>query len=159
MNDDLLTVTATPCGTSSHARDEVAYTAELRQVRRNWLDRLWNRFVGFLFGTPRDEGPLIVGGSPAAITEAPFMAFVSSSFPKQGLSSKKTAVGCSAAIISEQWILTAAQCLYDGRGFVANLKFQLENEMHQTCNTSSLQSTGTYSLLSIPSQAWMFFSM
>ncbi|CAG0881970.1 unnamed protein product [Darwinula stevensoni] len=109
-----MVMTTTPCGTSSLARDEAAYIGELRQVQRSWLERFWNRFTGILFWTQREEDPLIVGGSPAAITEAPFMAFVSSSFPKQGM--KKLNVGCSASIISEQWILTAAQCLYDERG-------------------------------------------
>ncbi|CAG0897095.1 unnamed protein product [Darwinula stevensoni] len=110
-------LTSAACGTWSPTRDETTNIGESRQVSQSWLERLWNGFLGILSGNTRQDGPLIIGGSPASITQAPFMAYLYATFPKQGLS--KPTKECSASILSEQWILTAAHCIYDDASNIA----------------------------------------
>ncbi|CAG0883160.1 unnamed protein product [Darwinula stevensoni] len=78
-----------------------------------WLYRLWNRFItmaGESFDMQEREelDPLIVNGAPATITEAPFMAFAFMQFNVLGYRSNSS---CSASILNERWILTAAHCI------------------------------------------------
>ncbi|CAG0899477.1 unnamed protein product, partial [Darwinula stevensoni] len=93
-----LTLTTTPCGRSSSV-----------STSRTWLNLVWNNFLSFMMGNTglARQSDLIYGGSPATITEAPFMAHVDAQFPSGKVG------GCSASIISEYRILTAAHCVVD----------------------------------------------
>ena len=53
------------------------------------------------------QNDLIYNGSPATITEAPFMAYLRTTYAND------TEMVCSASIISERVILTAAHCVLD----------------------------------------------
>ncbi|CAG0894355.1 unnamed protein product [Darwinula stevensoni] len=101
-----LSLTTATCGQSSAI-----------STRRTWLYRLWNGFLEtFLgdLGLSRQEGGLIINGAPATITEAPFMAYIEASYPDGN------GTACSASIISETWILTAAHCVRDPNNITAS---------------------------------------
>ncbi|CAG0891128.1 unnamed protein product [Darwinula stevensoni] len=72
-----------------------------------WLTRPWTRFVGPTMGLMVRPDSLLVGGSPAAISEAPFIAYIEASYPDG------TGDGCAGSIISDMWIVTAGHCIYN----------------------------------------------
>ena len=55
----------------------------------------------------QDPDPQLVGGSPATISEAPYIASVTTTYPDG------STAGCTGSIISESWITTAGHCIYN----------------------------------------------
>ncbi|CAG0890447.1 unnamed protein product [Darwinula stevensoni] len=79
-------------------------------VRRSSSSSSW--FARFLeiFRLPAEdiqEDPLIIGGSPATIVEAPWLTFVSATISGKSYS-------CTGSIIDQLHVLTAAHCFFDG---------------------------------------------
>ena len=110
-------VTNVTCGQSNLARTG-ATERESGIVRQTWPYRVWNGLLTLIFREQiRQDAPRIHNGSPATITEAPFMAHVITSSTK-GI--KTSSVRCTGSIIGDQWILTAGHCLYP-LGFVSKL--------------------------------------
>ncbi|CAG0902079.1 unnamed protein product [Darwinula stevensoni] len=101
-----LSLTSTQCGQSSVLR-----------TRQTWLQWMWNSFTETFMGSQdleREEGGgLIFNGAPATIAEAPFMAYIESFF------ADGSGAACSASILSEKWILTAAHCVVDSNNAFA----------------------------------------
>ncbi|CAG0892709.1 unnamed protein product [Darwinula stevensoni] len=105
-------VTMQPCGLSSPGAREGATDIEAKQAlppRRTWLHRAWNGFLsGVVGGGLPEVDPRIINGSPATITEAPFMAYLTTGRYKTG---KQHKLPCSSSIIGDRWIITAAHCI------------------------------------------------
>ncbi|CAG0899478.1 unnamed protein product [Darwinula stevensoni] len=89
-------VTTKTCGVSSSS-----------STRRTRMNRMWNGFLGSVMRNLGRQNDLIYGGSPATITEAPFMAFLRTTHIDG------TVWNCGASIISESLVLTAAHCVID----------------------------------------------
>ncbi|CAG0904232.1 unnamed protein product [Darwinula stevensoni] len=90
---------ASTCGRSSSARGS---------TRSSWFQRLLD-----LFRPRRREpaaarqNPVIIGGTPATIAEAPWLVYVST------VKSNGT-FGCTGSIIDQYHVLTAGHCIVDG---------------------------------------------
>ncbi|CAG0886447.1 unnamed protein product [Darwinula stevensoni] len=106
-------VTTTTCGRSNLARDGTPGAGDIDSTRRTWIYRFWNGLLDLTLGSAR-EYPLVIGGSPATIKEAPFMAHLTLEFTNSSSSSSKWRAAatssslCTASIIGDRWILTAA---------------------------------------------------
>ncbi|CAG0894314.1 unnamed protein product [Darwinula stevensoni] len=76
----------------------------------SWFTRFLEIFLLPLRGPEpenREADPLIIGGAPATIAEAPWMAYVSITKPSGSFY-------CTGSIIDQLHVLTAAHCVMDG---------------------------------------------
>jgi len=61
-------------------------------------------FIWISEGAPKVQAPNIVGGSPAAPGQ----------FPYHGAIFVDNGIFCSCSLIAQQYVLTAAHCVYQG---------------------------------------------
>ncbi|CAG0895801.1 unnamed protein product [Darwinula stevensoni] len=97
----------------------------------SWFTRFLEIFLLPLVGSElenREEDPLIIGGAPATIAEAPWMAYVSITKPSGSFY-------CTGSIIDQLHVLTAAHCIMDGTNLATAVSVRVGSENYQLGTT------------------------